>query len=83
MGAPSWFPQVCGAVLAVCLVAYLTSRTAVLGAVLLTSYLGGAVCANLITEQPAFNVVFAILTAVIVWAGLGLRDDRVRVLFTR
>ena len=80
-GAPEWFPQVCGVLLAVCLVTHLVPRTAVLGAVLLTGYLGGAVCANLMTEQPAVNTGFAVLPGVLVCAGLWLRDERVRLLY--
>lgn len=83
IGAPEWFPYVCGAVMAACLVAYLVPRTAILGAVLITAYLGGATAVNLMTEQPAFNVFFAIAVAVVVWAGLWPRDERVKVLYTR
>jgi len=78
IGAPGWFPVVCGAVLAVCLVAFHVPRTRLLGAILLTSYLGGAVAVNLVVGQPAFNTAFAMVTGVLVWAGLWPRDDRVR-----
>jgi hypothetical protein len=82
-GAPSWFPFVCGAVLATCVATYLVPRTAVLGAVLITGYLGGATAVNLSYDQPLFNVFFAIGVGVVVWAGLWFRDDRVKVLYTR
>jgi len=65
-------------VLAVCLVAFHVPRTRLLGAILLTSYLGGAVAVNLVVGQPAFNTAFAMVTGVLVWAGLWPRDDRVR-----
>lgn len=78
IGAPEWFPVVCGAVMAVLLVAYHVPRTRVLGAALLTGYLGGATAVNLVSGQPAFNVGFAIATGVLVWAGLWPRDERVR-----
>jgi hypothetical protein len=78
IGAPGWFPVVCGAVLAVCLVAFHVPRTRVLGAVLLTSYLGGATAVNLVVGQPAFSTAFAIVTGVLVWAGLWPRDERAR-----
>jgi hypothetical protein len=78
IGAPVWFPVVCGAVLAVCLVTFHVPRTRVLGAVLLTSYLGGATAVNLVVGQPAFNTAFAIVTGVLVWAGLWPRDERAR-----
>lgn len=78
IGAPGWFPVVCGAVLACCLVAFHVPRTRVLGAVLLTGYLGGATAVNLVVGQPAFNTAFALGTGVLVWAGLWPRDDRAR-----
>ena len=80
IGAPDWLPVLCGAVLAVLLVLHLVPRTAVLGAVLLTGYLGGATAVNLVTGQPAFNVAFAVGTGVLVWAGLWARDARARTL---
>lgn len=78
IGAPGWFPVLCGAVMAVLLVTYHVRRTAVLGAVLLTGYLGGATAVNLVTGQPWGNVAFAIGTGIAVWAGLWPRDERVR-----
>lgn len=78
IGAPDSFPVVCGAVMAVLLVAYHVPRTRVLGAVLLTGYLGGATAVNLASGQPAFNVGFAVATGVLVWAGLWPRDERAR-----
>lgn len=65
-----------GMVLFVCAVLYLIPRTSVLGAVLLSAYLGGAVAINVRAEQPAFNVAFPIMFAGIVWAGLALRESR-------
>jgi hypothetical protein len=64
-----------GIVLFACTVLYLIRRTSVLGAVLLTAYLGGAVAINVRAEQPAFNIVFPIMFAGIVWAGLMLRES--------
>lgn len=83
LGAPSWLPVVCGVVLATCVATYLVPRTAVLGAVLLTGYLGGATAVNLSHDMPLFNAFFAVATGVVVWAGLWFRDDRVKVLYTR
>ena len=83
LGQPAYFAFLIGCVEAVCLVLYLVPRTAILGAVLLTGYLGGATAVNLSYQQPVFNVFFAVGTGVVVWAGLWLRDDRVKVLYTR
>ena len=67
-----------GVTLLVCTLLYLAPRTSVLGAVLLTGYLGGAVASNVRAATPVFNIVFPILVAVLLWGGLWLRDLRVR-----
>jgi hypothetical protein len=64
-----------GIVLLVCTLLYLIRRTSVFGAVLLTGYLGGAVAINVRAEQPVFNVIFPIMFAGMVWAGLVLRES--------
>jgi len=67
-----------GAILAVCTALYAWPRTALLGAVLLTSFLGGAVAVNVRAEMPlATNTLFGIYLGAMVWAGLWLRDPRV------
>ena len=57
---------------------YLVPRTAVLGAVLLTGYFGGATAVNVRVGDPVFETVFPILFAVLIWTGLILREDRLR-----
>ena len=70
---------VMGVVQLVCLALYLVPRTAVLGAVLLTGYLGGAVAAQLRIEAPlGSTLLFPVYVGVLVWLALWLRDDRVR-----
>jgi hypothetical protein len=65
---------VMGVVLLVCLVVYAIPRTAVLGALGITAYLGGAVTANLRIEEPLFStVLFAVYLGVLMWIGLVLR----------
>lgn len=61
-------------------VLYVIPRTAVLGAVLLTAYLGGAVASNVRAATPLFNTVFPIVFGALVWSGLWLRDTRLRTL---
>ena len=81
MGYPVRFVPIIGAILLACVIVYLIPRTSILGAVLLTGYLGGAIASNLRVEAPLFTYVFAPLYfAVLVWGGLYLRDDRVRAL---
>ena len=65
-----------GVTLLVCTVLYLIPRTAVLGAILLTAYLGGAVASNVRAGTPLFNMVFPMLFGVMAWASLVLRDKR-------
>ena len=65
---------VMGVVLLVCLVVYVIPRTAVLGALGITAYLGGAVTANMRIEEPLFStVLFAVYLGVLMWIGLALR----------
>jgi hypothetical protein len=64
-----------------CLVLYLVPRTAPLGAVLWTGYLGGAIATQLRVDNPLFShTLFPIYVAALVWGGLYLRDARVQAL---
>jgi hypothetical protein len=68
----------------VLLLTYLVPRTAVLGAVLWTGYLGGAIATHLRVGNPLFShTLFPIYVAVLIWGGLWLRDRRVRALLAR
>ncbi len=69
-----------GIVLLVCTVLYLIPRTAVLGAILLTGYLGGAVATHVRAGEGLFSIVFPVIFGVLIWLGLYLRDDRLRAL---
>jgi hypothetical protein len=81
MGFPASSVPVIGTVLLVCLALYLVPRTAVLGAVLLTGYLGGAVCAQMRIEAPLFShMLFPIYVGTIVWVALYLRSAALRAL---
>jgi hypothetical protein len=81
MGFPASTVPVIGATLLACLVLYLVPRTAVLGAVLLTGYLGGAVCAQLRIEAPLLStVLFPVYVGALVWLGLYLRSAALRAL---
>lgn len=67
-----------GALEAACAVLFAVPRTAVLGAVLLTGYLGGATAVHVVHGSPyGFTIVFG----AIVWLGMLLRDDRLLALF--
>lgn len=68
-----------GVVLLVCTLLYAIPRTAILGAVLLTGYLGGAAATNLRAGTPLFtNVLFPVYMGVLAWWALYLRDRRLR-----
>ena len=74
LGFPLSQAPIMGAVLSVCLVVYAIPRTAVLGALGLTAYLGGAVTANMRIEAPLFSAtLFAVYFGVLMWVGLVLR----------
>ena len=68
-----------GTIEAVLLVVYLIPRTAPLGAILWTGYLGGAIATHLRIDNPLFShILFPIYVAALLWGGLYLRDERVR-----
>lgn len=68
-----------GIVLLVCTVLYLIPRTSILGAIMLTGYLGGAVAANVRVGHPLFShTLFPVYVAALVWGGLFLREARLR-----
>ena len=69
-----------GLVLTACTVLYLIPRTSVLGAILLTGYLGGAVATHVRVGGPLFSVIFPILFGVSIWGGLYLREPRLHAL---
>ena len=69
-----------GVVLAACTILYLVPRTTVIGAILLTGYLGGAVATHVRADGPVFSIVFPCLIGALVWGGLWLRDSRLRLL---
>ena len=72
-----------GATLLVCTLLYVVPRTSTVGAVFLTTYLGGAVASNVRAGMPVFNVLFPMIMAGLVWGGLWFRDLRVRNLVCR
>jgi hypothetical protein len=67
-----------GLVLLASTLLYLVPRTTMLGAVLLTGYLGGAVASKLRVQADLFNIVFPVVFGVLLWGGLWLRDGRLR-----
>ena len=80
MGFPESTIVGIGITLLACTVLYVFPRTSILGAILLTGYLGGAVASQVRVGAPMFNVIFAAAFGVLVWIGLWLRNVRVRAL---
>jgi hypothetical protein len=73
--------QMLGIILAVCTVLYAIPRTSVLGAILLTGYLGGAVATHIRVDSPLFtHILFGVYLGIMAWGGLWLRDPRLRAL---
>jgi len=67
-----------GVVLLTCTILYLIPRTAVLGAILLTGYLGGAVATHVRAGNGPFEILFPVVFGALLWGGLVLRDARLR-----
>jgi hypothetical protein len=68
-----------GTILLICTLLYIIPRTSVLGAILLTGYLGGAIASHVRVSNPLLtHTLFPIYIAVLIWLGLYLRDMRAR-----
>ena len=81
IGWPVRLDRALGAIELVCFAFYAIPRTAMLGAIMTTGLLGGAVAAHLRLGDPLFtHVLFGVYIGVMAWAGLWLRDERLRAL---
>lgn len=70
-----------GVLLLVCTALYAFPRTALLGAVLLTGYLGGAIAIHLRMDSPLFtHILFGAYVGIFIWAGLLIRNRQIRAL---
>ena len=67
-----------GVALLLSTILYAIPRTAVIGALFLTAWLGGAVATHVIHQDPIFNTIFPAIFGVIMWLALWLRDPRVK-----
>lgn len=65
-----------GITLLVCTAFYVIPQTSVLGAILLTAYLGGAVATQVRVGNPMFETLFPIIFGALLWAGIFLREGR-------
>ncbi|HSY13250.1 MAG TPA: DoxX family protein [Verrucomicrobiae bacterium] len=81
VGYPAGTVRPIGIILLLCLICYVIPRTSVLGAILLTGYLGGAVATNVRISTPLFSyTLIPMYVGVLVWGGLFLQDEGVRAL---
>jgi hypothetical protein len=79
IGYPENVVRPIGIVLLLCTILYAVPRTAIIGAILLTGFLGGAVASKVRLEDPLFSsVLFGVYFGLLVWGGLYFRDQRVR-----
>ena len=81
LGYPAKHAVMIGIVELACVVLFAIPRTSVLGAVLLTALLGGGIATHIRVDSPLFShTLFGVYLGIITWAGLYLRDPRVRAL---
>jgi hypothetical protein len=78
LGYPISLTPTIGVLALVCTATYAIPRTSVLGAVLLTGYLGGAIASQVRIGAGVFPVFFPIIVGSLIWVGLYLREDRLR-----
>jgi len=78
LGLPVDLAPRVGILLLVCLAVYLIPQTAVLGAILLTGYLGGAVATRARSPAELFSLVFPLIIGALLWGGLYLRSHQLR-----
>ena len=67
-----------GVTLLISTILYVIPRTSVLGAILITGYLGGAMATNLFLKSPVWFNCLAVVYGVLLWGGLFLRDPQLR-----
>jgi len=81
LGIPADQARTLGVLTLACTALYAFPRTAILGAILLTGYLGGAIATHLRAGSPVFtHLLFGLYLGLMVWGGLYLRDARLRAL---
>lgn len=80
LGYPAGLVVGLGIIELACLAVYVIPRSAVLGAILLTGYLGGAIATQMRAGAPLASVVFPAIIGGLIWGGLFLRERRLRAL---
>ena len=81
LGFPVVLGVTLGVILTVSTIIFAIPRTTVLGAVMLTGYLGGAVAIQMRAGSPHFETIFPVIFGFLIWAAIYLRDSRLRAVF--
>lgn len=82
LGWPTKYLLLIGLIELACVILYVIPRTSLIGAVLMTGLLGGAIATNLRVENPLFShTLFGIYLGLFMWGGLWLRDATLRAVF--
>lgn len=82
LGIPTDLAVMLGVLTLIGTVLYAWPRTSVLGAILLTGYLGGAIYVHIRAGSPLFShTLFGVYLGIMIWGGLYLRDERLRLIF--
>ena len=81
LGWPEANVQGIGILLLICTILYIIPRTAVLGAVLLTGYLGGAISIMVRADAAGHSYFFPLLFGILAWVGLCMRDPKANIFF--
>lgn len=82
LGIPTHLAVTLGVLTLLGTLLYAYPRTSVLGAILLTGYLGGAIYVHVRAGSPLFShTLFGVYLGVLLWGGLYLRDERLRLIF--
>ncbi|WP_292064188.1 DoxX family protein [Brevundimonas sp. UBA7664] len=82
LGWPAKYLLLIGLIELACVILYVIPRTSLLGAVLMTGLLGGAIATNLRVENPLFShTLFGVWLGLFMWGGLWLRDASLRAVF--
>jgi len=81
LGYPNNVARLIGGIELICTTLYVIPRTSVLGAILLTAVMGGAISSHIRVEDPLFShTLFGVYLGLFIWGGLFFRDERLRAL---
>ena len=78
LGYPESSVLYLGIILLAATLLFIIPRTCIVGAILLTGWLGGAVATHVIHEDPAFNILLPVIFGIVVWLSLWLRNKKLQ-----